>query len=227
MPGKRDVLCIKDAVTDVRTVHQKRCMFMTVEETYNLFKEKNLECSIKRSKFYELRPKYVLPVSDRPHNVFVCKSDINMDFLVKYIHSILNDFPSNGKQLVYMFVFASAEICMTNKCDNCRADNLAVALKNLIKPDQLLINTYWKQWTDSGKKLNFVELRSSVQDCMKEIKKQFVYYKWHLFVKRSQAAYFEETKNTLQEGEALLQIDFAENFTATSQDEVLTGHTNK
>lgn len=225
MPGKRDVLSIKDEVTGIRTVHQKRCMFMTVGEAYNLFKQENKDCSIKKSKFYELRPKYVLPVSEMPHNVCVCKYHINMDFLVKSLHNIEKSFPNNGKILVDMLVCSSnSEICMKNKCDNCITNNLSTGLKNLFKQDQMTIDISWKQWTDSEEKLKLVEVKGSVHDCIKEIEKQFIYYKWHLFIKRSQAAYFEETKDKLKDGEAVLQVDFAENFTATSQDEIQSAH---
>jgi hypothetical protein len=46
-------------------------------------------------------------------------------------------------------------------------------------------------------------------------------------VKRQQSAYFERRKADIQQGEAVVQIDFAENYSCKYQDEVQAAHWNQ
>jgi hypothetical protein len=48
-----------------------------------------------------------------------------------------------------------------------------------------------------------------------------------VFVKRHQAAYFEERLNTIGEDEAVIQVDFADNYTCKFQDEIQSVHWNQ
>ena len=65
-PSKLDTIVVR---TDVRKeTRQRRHLFMTVAEAYQLFREKYPGECIGKSKFAELRPKHVLLSSDLPVN---------------------------------------------------------------------------------------------------------------------------------------------------------------
>ena len=49
-------------------------------------------------------------------------------------------------------------------------------------------------------------------------------YKSHNFVKTNQEQYFKTRKKNLKDTEILVQIDFAENFSLVSQDEIQSAH---
>ena len=51
-------------------------------------------------------------------------------------------------------------------------------------------------------------------------------YKCHCLVKDQQSKLFRKSKEIIVEGEAVLQIDFAENYAAVTQDEVQSAHWN-
>ena len=46
----------------------------------------------------------------------------------------------------------------------------------------------------------------------------------HVFIKRMQAKYFDGGKNSLQEGEVLIQMDFPQNYQHKTQDEILSAY---
>lgn len=53
---------------------------MTVDEAREFFEEKH-NVSVSRSKFFELRPKHVIPVANTTHNVCVCVKTCKFRFL--------------------------------------------------------------------------------------------------------------------------------------------------
>ncbi|XP_067633261.1 V-type proton ATPase 116 kDa subunit a 1 [Eurosta solidaginis] len=68
-PAIKDVKIIKDIETGEKVPIQKRHMNITVREAYFLFQNDNPEANIHISKFYELRPEYVLLTSQMSHKV--------------------------------------------------------------------------------------------------------------------------------------------------------------
>ena len=70
MPGKADVISVKSD-DGTRTSHQKRHMIMTIAKTFEAFKSDHPDIKVGKSKFAELRPKYVLLTSKMPQNVCV------------------------------------------------------------------------------------------------------------------------------------------------------------
>lgn len=72
--------------------------------------------------------------------------------------------------------------------------------------------------------LKIVEINSSVTDAMNELNKQLSFYKLHSFIKATQYSYFQETKNNIGDEEVVLQVDFDENYSAVSQDEIQSAH---
>lgn len=57
-----------------------------------------------------------------------------------------------------------------------------------------------------------------------QMEKQF---KFHHYIKRSQEKFFEESKDASTEEEVVLQIDFAENYACTTQNETQAAHFSK
>lgn len=76
-PGKRDKKSVKDPNTGKGSLIQIRHMLVTISESYEMFKIENENTVISKSKFYKLRPQHILPVSETPHNVCVCKYHYN------------------------------------------------------------------------------------------------------------------------------------------------------
>ena len=67
----------------------------------------------------------------------------------------------------------------------------------------------------------------TVGEACDDLKSQLPKFLWHVFIKRRQADAYENDKQLAKQeesNECVLQMDFAENFTATFQDEIQSGH---
>lgn len=219
-PGKRDMKSVKEASSGKRILLPKRHMLMTVGEAFAQFKRENKNILIEKSKFYSLRPEHVLLISETPHNVCVCKYHANFDFLLKSLTSVIVDFPASSNDLLnLMCCNAQSERCMIGICEDCQKE-----ANIFVNEDDYKDKCLYKQWKEENGFLKEVEINCSVSDALNELNNQLPFYKLHCFVKATQASYFEEVKNYIEDSEVILQVDFAENYSAVSQDEIQSAH---
>lgn len=59
----------------------------------------------------------------------------------------------------------------------------------------------------------------TVGDAIASLKKKLPFFLWHVYVKRQQAKFFEERISNIQPYKAVVQVDFAENYTYQYQDD--------
>lgn len=221
-PGIRDVKSIKDPTSGKRITIQKRHMNMTVQEAYALFKIDNPTVEIRKSKFYELRPKNIDLASQMPHNVCVCKYHANFNFLIEAISRKDIFFPSTHSDLLSLTCCdLENEKCMNGECKKC-----VLNLHTLIDEDlNMSSEIFWKQWKDDcSSRPKVFEAKGTIEEAVNELQNQFSKFKKHFFVKRLQAKAFKNMKDTVADDEVILQVDFAENYLATSQDEIQSAH---
>ena len=64
----------------------------------------------------------------------------------------------------------------------------------------------------------------TVDKAFQSLEDQMPYFLQHVYVKRQQSAFFDGKKANLTQSEALVQVDFAENYTCKHQDEVQSAH---
>ncbi|XP_063241124.1 uncharacterized protein LOC134541539 [Bacillus rossius redtenbacheri] len=223
-PGKQDVKSVKHPQTGKRRLVQKRHMVMTVGEAYQEFKERHPEVVIGKSTFYSLQPQYVLPVSETPHNVCVCKYHSNVCYLLEALSKCIVKFPKMHKVLLTKLCCSiTEEKCMMGVCSSCSNidfEKLITHCKNEMKT-----TISWKQWEsdDSGHyKLN--TFSGYCENVLKLLLDKIPHFKIHCFVKKVQDNYFTACKNNLCADNAVIQIDFAENYAVVSQDEIQTAH---
>lgn len=221
-PGLRDVISIKSS--GMKNHLQKRHLIFTIKEAFAIFKEENPAVQIKLTKFYELRPKHVLLTSETPHNVCVCKYHANFNYLTEAINKVIPVFPKDGKEILStMCCDASAEKCMDGSCSQCETD-IYYCLVPLKYNSNEITALKWKQWEDSNCRPHIVEVTACLSTALDKLQSLFKHFKLHCFVKREQHKTFENKKLGLHEHEALLQVDFAENYSAVSQDEIQSAH---
>ncbi|XP_046384801.1 uncharacterized protein LOC124155107 [Ischnura elegans] len=220
-PGKRDCVKIYDPETQKKIQKQKRFLVMTIDEARELFQEK-YNVSVSRSKFFDLRPKHVLPVANTPHNVCVCVKHANFAFLVEGLKTAagLGSNFNHRSLLDLVCCNTMSESCMTNKCKTCTQDIKTVLKENI----DLSAITKWKTWQKIEGKYQVVEKTTALQTVVKEINEMLPSFKFHCFVQKVQSAYFDHVKSKINKGTAIIQIDYAENVSLTPQDEIQSGH---
>ena len=101
-PGKRDTVVVKE--NNERKTFQKRHLSMTIMEAYQTFKNEHTNISIGKSKFAELRPKYVRYSSDLPQNVCTCIYHENVTLILQALHHIDSICPLYSHHLPNKFV---------------------------------------------------------------------------------------------------------------------------
>jgi len=206
-PGKRDV---KSCVINGKRVKlQKRFMYMTIPEAYELFKN-TADHQVSLSKFYDLRPPFVLHVSKTPHNVCVCVIHANFHFLL----SVLKKYNPDLKSSAILFC---DEKCFDNNCDKCTLDVKKVLDPKISDYSEKVI---WKKWINSDLQAQSTTLEELVQ----ETNRTLPIYKEHAYIRNQQLKYFEERKINVKVDEAIMQVDFAENYSLTAQDEIQSAH---
>lgn len=115
------------------------------------------------------------------------------------------------------------EKCMSNECKDCDLD-ITYALVPLSCMSALDDTVKWKHWRVIDNRMILSYSEESTKELISEIESQLPAFKLHSFIKRTQQNHFESTKTNLLPGEVVLQIDFAENYRLTSQNEVQSAH---
>lgn len=224
-PGKRDKKSVKDPVTGKRSLVQIRHMLVTIGEAFEMFKLENENSNISKSKFYKLRPENILPVSQMPHNVCVCKYHYNFSSIFCSIANQIQQpgFPSNYHELLHeMCCNTSKEKCMTNNCKRCKSD-----IFDLIPEEfhvDLNATIQWKEWNEVNERLTLLENTSSLENAIMKTNSLLLKFKTHCFVKKQQSLHFENLKKDLSENDLVVQFDFAENYSIIHQDEIQSAH---
>ena len=226
-PGCRDFVIIKE--NGKKSKLQKKHLMWSLKETFGLFQKENPHVQIGFSKFCSLRPKNVLLQAAMPRQVCLCQYHDNVKLLCDCLSKEIESFPSYSGTFVDLFVCDSTkEECMMNKCNKCPA------WLDTVKKDAPLDEVVqWQQWESVShpfqskqgkpklvKKMEKVTKEGTVEEALHSLQSKIPSFLEHVFIKRKQAAFFEKCTAQLQPDEAVVQVDFAENYTCQYQDEI-------
>ena len=225
-PGKRDVVTIRDQ--DGKRKMQKRHMYMSIKEAHGIFKEENPDMKIGLSKFAELRPPNVLLSSQTPSNVCTCIYHENMILALSAINSHVAEIPSYSKDFsASCLVDPDNDKCWFGKCnhDGCGFE-ARYALPSTVEGKKAT----WVQWQEHGGRISKLEMNGTVKDLYDHISFMSIKFLHHCRIKRQQAKSYQSDKALASDKDskiAVLQMDFAENYSCFAQDEVQSAHWNQ
>lgn len=191
---------------------KKHYLMLFLREAYAAFKTENPELTIGFSRFCDLRPDNVLLLKDTPVEQCLCQRHTNFSFLLEAIEvSYCNDFWENS-----LCDSSLNSNCWNGACQGCK-DGKKIAVS--LDLNQKVERKIWKQQED--KRLHRVTETIAVKQVIKEIKACFQDFAMHVNTKRIQ---FEEfKKDSKSTNLRILNIDFAQNFSAEVQQEVQAG----
>ena len=187
------------------------------------------------SKFCSLRPVNVLLSSAMPRDVCLCQYHENIRMLYECIAKEVTTLPPYSETLVDNFVCDStSEFCMSGKCSKCSSEWLLDATKDAPLHEE----TSWCQWervtqTLPGKggkgqrqvkKVVKVLKEGTIEEAIVSLMEKMPHFLQHVLVQRKQTKFFQDKVQHLKANEAVVQIDFAENYTCFQQDEVQAAH---
>lgn len=228
-PGIKDVVTVKE--DGVKEKVQVRHLFSSIRETHALFCSENEEVTIGKSKFSDLRPKHVKTSNKMPHNICLCKYHANFILAINALH---DTFPSFQKYTEFFWdqylCKPPTETCWQSNCENCKS-KLQLTMKQLLESECDVTTdvnwTVWKEFEDG--RLRKVIEDGEVEDLIAYINSISTQFLGHVYTKREQAKSYQDDRNvTLSEAHqrnvALVQVDFAENYTCFAQEEVQSYH---
>lgn len=228
-PGKRDFVI--NCHDGKKEYIQKRHLTWSLKETHALFLKENPTIKIGLSKFSQLRPINVLLSSDMPRSVCLCQHHENIKLICDCLSKEISNFPNYTGDFVDNFVCSpESEECMLGRCNKC-PDWLDTTLEGQALEDP----TLWYQWervnmTVPGKKgskpKRMVKKMKKIckEGTVKDVLPSFLE---HIFIKRQQSQYFEGKLANLADEDAVVQVDFAVNYTCKYQDEIQAAHWNQ
>lgn len=220
-PGKKEVRSIKNPVTKKRERIPVRYMLMNITDAHYEFLRRNPDLTISPSSFHELRPGFVLPASETPHNSCVCEKHANFSFFLEAVNAVAEEFPTSTRKLLEeMCCSIENEKCMLEKCRNCKHDLKILILRN----EDLNETVEAKQWEKVNGYLVVTKKNYFVRDIIKILNSKLAAFKKHHFTMNLQSVYFSDLKSNLNETQAVVQIDFAENATLTPQNQIQSAY---
>ena len=172
-----------------------------------------------------------------PRNVCLCVHHDNVKLLFEAIHKEVHQFPLYSSEAVDRFVCSTNnEKCMTGMCESC--PNWSDELRSQASLDEPV---EWLQWERTERevprkrekpskkktKMEKVLKSGTVDDVISSLEEKMPAFLNHVFVKRKQSSFFEEKKSKLSAEEAVVQVDFSENYSCCYQDEVQSAHYDK
>lgn len=217
MPGTKDYVSIK------KNVHaQKRLILSNLEELYATFKQIHPNIKLGFSKFCQMRPKWcVLAGSSGTHAVCVCTIHQNVDLLLRGLN--LNTKDDVNSFIDKIVCSKENRDCMLRICDKCPpSTNLTnyIETKFQLEEDDEI---NFHQWV-SVDRTQLIDMTLPFNEFTDMLVTKLETLVPHGYIAKSQAAYLKERKNNINENEALVLMDFAENYGFVLQDAAQSYH---
>ena len=232
-PGRKDCVILRD--NGKKSKLQKRYLMWSLKETYHIFQEEYPNTKIGLSKFCSLRPNNVLLQSSTPRDVCLCQYHDNVKMLCETLCKKIPSFPIYSRSFVENLVCSSNnEKCMTGKCENCPSWFETVKKDAALNLEEFVEWSQWERVAKTYKAKNGkvkvtkqmvrVIKEGTVEEALESLKSKIPSFLEHVFIQRKQASYFQECITKLGPDQAIVQVDFAENYTCQYQDEIQAAH---
>ena len=179
------------------------------------------DCSISFSKFADLRPPQVQLERDVPHNSCLCKYHENVRLLLQALNKSGLNVPTSLRDFIAVIVCnQDNEKCMDGTCENCPG------IQKLARETGDTVNIEWQQWSVEMGRINKTVHQGSVAECFNQLSRQTPYFLQHTFVKRVQTEAFATEWESVKDDadKVVIQVDFAENFTTKTQNEIQSAY---
>ncbi|KAK3924781.1 ARL14 effector protein [Frankliniella fusca] len=232
LPGKKDYKSVKEG--GKRIQKQKRLFLTTLREGYEFFKQEYPQYEIGFSKFAELRPEeVVLAGSSGTHSVCVCTTHQNMILMISGSNlNNLADIMYDGEQvenLDYKKMLEKIHCpvptveCHLQKCASFPGPNSLRPLLSHIFEERMVERVEFKQWTTTDRSKLITQVRDT-EEFINDILEALPALSIHSYISKQQAKFYQEKKNSLKPGEAVVVLDFSENYSFIVQDAVQGYH---
>ena len=203
MPGKADYK------THEGVKFQKRYLNDYLDNLYAKFKAENPELKISRSHFCKLRPTYILTTSFTSRNTCLCQRHQNMALKLR------------GLKAMGIKLSTSPDAFMKTNDSSDGIDELLSQCEQKVKYSQ------WKRVDVEGKmKMKIVQMEVEKAEFSRIFKSEVEEFKAHAERVKVQYGQLKALKSDLPQGHMIVQMDFAENYSCQSVEEVQSAYWN-
>ncbi|CAF4667131.1 unnamed protein product, partial [Rotaria socialis] len=199
-----------------------RFLHSNIGETYQQFKSKYINIEISRSKFSSLRPVWVR--DQIGHESCMCIYHENADLVLQGISKSLHHLVSMKNLIEETICTSPSEFCYYRPCVNCRQ----------LKPSDILSDgidieiedsASWSIWKKLNSRYELLHLTGTIRALLEEIDSLWPHFIIHNFYTREQRDYIALIKETSSISTfAVVQVDFAQNFTLIIQREIQSAY---
>ncbi len=190
---------------------------------------------VKLSKFCDLRPEHVLLMAATPRNVCFCLYHTNFIQCAAALHKYIPLLPEYGPKLTELLVCDKpTRDCHFKTCKQCDSSKIDKKIRQIAKRSTNKSKTVqWLKWTkdESANRFQNCTEKGSEKELVDYFLSIYPQFLKHSYIKREQEKAFDDDRKRVSSdehlNEAVLQIDFAENFKCECQDEVQQAHYNQ
>lgn len=197
-------------------------MLINLKELYAQYKAEG-NPPVGFSTFAALRPPWCILAGPKgTHAVCICTHHQNPQLMLLAFGS--RDIPITLKDLMKKTVCdVESEKCMMRMCKSCPGEEGIKSDADLVTMLDLQDEVQYKQWvsTDQTKLLTITD---SCEEFLEKLASKIVKLTRHHFTAKAQSSYLKSLKDSLTSSEAIIQGDFAENYSFITQDEAQGFH---
>ncbi|KAE8740755.1 hypothetical protein FOCC_FOCC013723 [Frankliniella occidentalis] len=217
LPGKKDVISVKE--NGIRVKKTKRLVLSTLSTLHGFYLAEHPNNPISVGKFCELRPKQcVLAGAAGAGTHIICVCTYHENPLLMFEAADLEEagFP-NVRSCREMLLCAEPTVeCFLKKCQRCPDSTQLQEQLEVYFDSKEIDSVTYNQW-ESTDRANLLHLTKTTEEFIDDFISQVDGLITHDFISKQQAAYYKETVQNLKEGEIVVNVDFAENFSHIKQ----------
>ena len=222
-PGK------KDTITRYKEKKQRRVLTDTLSNLHRKFLSGHRYVSF--TTFWRLKPFLVLPPRDSDRQTCLCKVCENFKLLSKVLHKD-GFLPTQQTNTILSSVTCDVTSmdCMQGTCKQCSRKQVAPQ-KHV---DGQVMYMQWntvkeqRQFKDGNVKVvSFVDKKEhtdSAQNVWITFHQQLKVFKQHIFYVTSQYAFYTKVRDNIQSQEAVIHVDFSENYECKWESAIQSAH---
>jgi hypothetical protein len=227
LPGAKDYKSVKGP-DGKRVQKQKRLLLMNLNELFQNYKAKYPNDKIGFSKFCSLWPQQCITVGCRgTHSVCVCTIHQNVKLMISALPNIDSSVTYHDL-MEQLTCSVHSKLCMIHRCPDCPGtERLEMYLKTACGVEDYAADEtiHYKQWLTTDR-TTLEDHSKSLDEFIETLVHRTDQLTSHHYIAKHQSAFLSNLKQELKPGEAIIILDFAENYSFVVQDAAQGFHWN-
>lgn len=221
----------KETVTRGQEKVQKRYLLDSLKNLFKAFKAVNPGVKCSYFNFTKHRPFYILRPTINGRDMCLCKTHTNAEYKFKALRrkGVINAIDT-GALIMETVCNSYQKDCMYGVCVQCHDKEIKTNSENVKGKIQ------WLEWVreeeiyfKEGKRIKTIKnvkklIEDTIQDMLENFKGDLKTLKKHIFNMKTQNKNFRQSIDEIRPNEAVILVDFSENYNAKCSEEIQAHH---